>query len=188
MAKPSCGSFRRQFVTADHHEAKRCPNCDRRHGSGRMSGSMIRMLHSSCDRRCPKFVCVGGPFLAVCPLPRAPDPHDKSETYVCSSERGSMSCLHIGHLTKDAVAVGQQWPAAAGLRMQPWPPFFGRLGKIQEHDSKARTRGQKRSCDGRRIVASHPGISVVPRVPRHIRMSGPGLHQLSVIGCAMVTA
>lgn len=34
----------------------------------------------------------------------------------------------------------------------------------------------------------HPGFPVVPRVPRHIsRVSGPGHHQLSVIGCAMVT-
>lgn len=48
-------------------------------------------------------------------------------------------------------------------------------------------REGKRSCDGRGDLRRHPGSSVVPRIPRQSRVSGPGHHQLSVIGCAIVT-
>lgn len=143
IAKPLCGRFRRQFVTADHHRGKTVPELSpTTWGQVVWVDQMIRMHHCSCDRRCPKFMYVGGPFLACCPLPRAPDPpHDMSETYVCGSERGLMSFLRIGHLRVGAVAVGQQCRAAGGLRMRRWPPFFGRLGRTWEHDRRAKCEG-----------------------------------------------
>lgn len=72
--------------------------------------------------------------------------------------KGLMSCLHTGYLTVGALAVGQQCRAAAGLRVQRWPPFFGRLGRTQEHDRKARPQWGNGAAtdegDLRRIPAS----------------------------------
>lgn len=67
--------------------------------------------------------------------------------------------------------------------------FFGRLGRTESTTGKARTRrGQNGDVTGEQDLRRIPGSSVVPRVALHIsRVSGPGHHQLSVIGCAIVT-
>lgn len=104
--------------------------------------------------------------------------------------KGLMFCLHrtfdTGYWMLPTLGSNV---AAAGLRMQRWPPFFGRLGRTEEHDRKGQdVKGTKRSCDGRARFASHPRKPSGPKGCHHIsRVSGPGHHQLSVIGCAIVT-
>lgn len=143
------------------------------------------------DHRCPKFVSQRSCW--YCPLPRAPDPQDMNETYVCSPERGSfMSCLHIGHLILDTGCC-RRW-AAMSCGSRPANATLATVfsvGSVGQRSTtgKARTRrGQNGDVTGEQDLRRIPGSSVAPRVPLHIsRVSGPGHHQLSVIGCAIVT-
>lgn len=106
-------------------------------------GRMIRMHHCSCDRRCPKFMYVGGPFLAVARF-RAPltRPTILGETYVqCSSERGScLSCA--SDIWQWALSpLGSNVPQQQACECDAGHRFsVGSVGH-GEHDRKARRQG-----------------------------------------------